>query len=326
MDIFKPIQLFADSVTYQLFHIPAHSYWGDTVNFFIYDTIKIGVLLVVINYVMAIVRYYFPMEKVRDLLAQRRWFGLDYLLAAFLGAITPFCSCSSVPLFIGFLGAGIPMGITFTFLIASPLINEASLYLFPALFGMKVTLVYGAMGVLVSVLGGVWIQKMHLEKYVKPEFLKVKTRAQVELEHGGIALSFREMIIFFWKEGMAITKQIFPYMVLGVAVGAFIHGFVPRDFVEHYFSEKTWWSIPLVTLLGVPFYANSVSVIPVMEALVGKGVPIGIALTFMTSIVTTSIPEALILKKVIHWKLLVIFFGVTMTGIVMMGYVLNFIF
>jgi uncharacterized membrane protein YraQ (UPF0718 family) len=326
MDIFKPIQIFADFITYKCFYIMPHSYWGDTINFFIYDTIKIGLLLIVINYVMAIIRYYFPMEKVRDLLVKRRWFGLDYLLAALLGVITPFCSCSSIPLFIGFLGAGIPIGVTFAFLICSPLVNESSLYLFPAMFGMKVTVLYNVIGILVSVAGGVLIQKLHVEKYVKTELLKVKSRAQVEIDYGGVPLSFVQKISYFWKEGMGITKQIFPYMLLGVGAGALIHGFVPRDLVERYFSAKTWWSIPLVTLLGAPFYANSVSVIPVMEALVGKGVPIGTALTFMTSIVTISIPEALILKKVMKWQLLAIFFGITIAGIMIMGYILNAIF
>jgi len=326
MDIFKPVQSFADFVTYGCFHILPRSYWGDTINFFIYDTIKIGLLLIVINYAMAIIRYYFPMEKVRDLLAQRRWFGLDYLLAALLGIITPFCSCSSIPLFIGFLGAGIPLGVTFAFLICSPLVNESSLYLFPAMFGMKVTILYNVIGVIVSVLGGMLIQKLHAEKYVKTELLNVKSRAQVESEHEGVSLSFGQKASFFWKEGMGITRQIFPYMVLGVGVGAFIHGFVPKNFVEQYFSAKTWWSIPLVTLLGAPFYANSVSVIPVMEAMVGKGVPLGTALTFMTSIVTISIPEALILKKVMKWELLALFFGITLIGIMLMGYILNAIF
>ena len=326
MDIFKPIQLFADLITYKLLRILPGSYWGDTVNFFIYDTVKIGLLLVVINYLMAVFRYYFPMEKARDILAQRRWFGLDYLFAALLGIITPFCSCSSIPLFIGFLGAGIPLGVTFAFLICSPLVNEASLYLFPAMFGMKATVLYNLIGISVSISGGMLVQRLRLEKYVKPEFLKIKTRAQAQFENCGVPLSFRQKSVYFWKEGMSITKQIFPYMVLGVGIGALIHGFVPRNLVEQYFAVKTWWSIPLVTLLGAPLYANSVSVIPIMEAMVGKGVPLGTALTFMTAIVTISIPEALILKKVMKWELLAVFFGITISGIMLMGYILNAVF
>lgn len=325
MDIFKPIQLFADFITYNVFRITSHSYWGDTINFFIYDVIKIGLLLVVINYVMAIIRYYFPMEKVRHILTKRRWFGLDYLFAALLGVITPFCSCSSIPLFIGFMGAGIPLGVTFTFLISSPLINESSLYLFPAMFGIKVTIIYNLVGITIAMLGGMLIQRLGVEKYVKPELLKFKSRQQVEAEYGGNPLPFKKQLKYFWHDGLNITKQVFPYVVLGVGIGAFIHGFVPVSLVEKYLSMRTWWTIPLATLLGAPLYANSVSVIPVMEALVGKGVPLGTALSFMTAIVTVSIPELMILKKVMRWQLLAIFLGITMIGIMIIGYVFNII-
>jgi uncharacterized protein len=326
MDIFKPIQLFADLVTYQWFHILPHSYWGDTVNFFIYDSIKIGILLIVINYVMAITRYYFPMEKVRDLLTKRRWFGLDYLFAAFLGVITPFCSCSSIPLFIGFLSAGIPLGITFAFLISSPLINESSLFLFPALFGLKITIFYNLLGIVISILGGMLIQRLGMEKYIEPSLLKFKNRRQVMEEQGGNEPNLSERLKLWWKDGMDITKKIYPYVLLGVGVGAIIHGFVPQKLVEHYLGMRSWWSVPLATLVGVPLYANSVSVIPVMQALVGKGVPIGTALAFMTATVTLSIPEALILKKAMKLPLLLTFFGITTIGIIIMGYVFNFLF
>jgi uncharacterized protein len=323
MDIFSPIQKFADIATYEWMRIIPHSYWGDTINFFIYDVIKIGLLLIVINYVMAITRYYFPMEKVRDLLTKRRWFGLDYVLAALLGVVTPFCSCSSIPLFIGFVGAGIPIGVTFAFLISSPLVNESSLYLFPAMFGWRVTAIYNVLGMGIAILGGMLIQKLGVEKYVKPELLKFKSRGQVEAEHGGNALSIKEQVKYFWQDGMTITKTVFPYVVLGVSIGALIHGFVPASVVEQYLSSRAWWSVPLATLLGAPLYANSVSVIPVMEALVGKGVPLGTALSFMTAIVTVSIPESMILKKVMKWQLLAIFFGITVVGIMIMGYTLN---
>jgi hypothetical protein len=325
MDIFKPIQLFADLATYQWFRIVPHSYLGDTINFFIYDTIKIGLLLVVINYFMAFTRYYFPMEKVRDILIKRRWFGLDYLFAALLGVVTPFCSCSSIPLFIGFVGAGIPLGVTFAFLISSPLVNESSLYLFPAMFGMKVTLIYNIVGIIIAMIGGFIIQKLRMEKYVKPELLKFKSRKQVERENGGIFLPLKELLKYFWDDGMNITKTVFPYVVLGVGIGALIHGFVPASFVARYLSKKSWWAVPMATLVGAPLYANSVSVIPVMEALVRKGVPLGTALAFMTAIVTVSIPEIMILKKVMKWQLLVAFFGITLIGIIIMGYIFNWI-
>jgi len=323
MDIFRPIQLFADLATYGWFNLGRQSYLGSAVNFFIYDVIKIGLLLIVINYVMAITRYYFPMEKVRDMLTKRHWFGLDYLFAAALGVITPFCSCSSIPLFIGFVGAGIPLGVTFAFLISSPLVNESSLYLFPAMFGMRVTILYNLVGIAVAVVGGLLVSKLRVEKYVKPELLKFKSRTQVEAEHGGSSLPLKQLVAYFWKDGMSITKQIFPYVVLGVSIGALIHGFVPTHLVEQYLAIKQWWTIPLATLFGAPLYANSVSVIPVMEALVGKGVPLGTALAFMTAIVTVSIPEGLILKKVMRWQLLGLFFGITIVGIMIMGYIFN---
>ena len=323
MDIFKPIQLFADLVTYVWLRLVPHSYLADSLNFFIYDVIKIALLLVVINYFMAVTRFYFPMDRVRDLLTKRRWFGLDYLFASLLGVVTPFCSCSSIPLFIGFLGAGIPLGVTFAFLITSPLVNESSLYLFPALFGWKVTIIYNLLGITIGVIGGMLIQKLNLSKYVKPELLKFKSRPQVEMESDGNQLTLKEKLRYFWSDGMAITKSIFPYVVLGVGIGALIHGIVPSSFVEHYLSSRAWWSVPLATLLGAPLYANSVSVIPIMQALIGKGVPLGTALAFMTGVVTLSIPEMLILKKVMRWQLLAIFFGITITGIILMGYVLN---
>lgn len=323
MSIFQPVQQFADFTTYNLLGIGEGTYTGNAVNFFIYDLVKIGLLLVVINYIMAITRYYFPIEKVRDILVKRRWFGLDYLLGALLGVVTPFCSCSSIPLFIGFVGAGIPLGVTFAFLISSPLINESSLYLFPVMFGLRVTVLYNLVGIIIAILGGIVIQKLHVEKYIKPELLKFKSRKQVESEHGGLSLSPKQLVKYFWQDGMQITKTVFPYVVLGVGIGALIHGFIPADLVEKYLSMKTWWTVPLATLLGAPLYANSVSVIPVMEALVGKGVPLGTALAFMTAIVTISIPEGLILKRVMRWQLLALFWGITTVGIIIMGYLFN---
>lgn len=324
MSLFFPIQLLADWLTFSVFGI-TNQYWNSTINFFIYDTIKIGLLLVVINYIMAITRFYFPMERARNILTKKRWFGLNYLMAALLGIVTPFCSCSSIPLFIGFLGAGIPLGITFAFLISSPLINEASLYLFPAMFGWKVTVLYNLFGLAIAVIGGMLIQKLNLEKYVMPELLAFKSRTQVEAENGGNKLTFRRLIIYFWRDGIKITKQIFPYVLLGVGVGALIHGFVPSDLIERYLSAKSWWTVPLAVIIGVPIYANSVSVLPIMEALVSKGAPLGTVLAFMTATVTLSLPEALILKKIMRWQLLAIFFGITTIGIIIMGYLFNVI-
>lgn len=301
------------------------SYLGNALNFFVYDTIKIGVLLILINYLMAVTRYYFPTEKVRDLLTKRRWFGFDYLFAAFLGVITPFCSCSSIPLFIGFLSAGIPLGVTFTFLIASPLVNESSLILFPALFGLKTTIIYNVVGIAIAIIGGIIIQKLHLERYVNSELLKYKSRLDVETKNGGKKIKFSTLLKYWWNDGIKITKSIFPYVVLGVTIGAVIHGFVPAALIEKYLAIKAWWVVPVATLIGVPLYANSVSVIPIVQALIEKGVPLGTALAFMTATVTLSIPEALILKKAMRWQLLAIFFSITTIGIMLIGYLFNWV-
>jgi len=320
MDIFYPIQIFANTAVNKWLGLANDSYFGSAINFLIYDTIKIGILLVLINYLMAVTRYFFPTEKVRDLLTKKRWFGLDYLMAALLGGVTPFCSCSSIPLFIGFLSAGIPLGVTFTFLIASPLVNESSLILFPALFGLKTTIIYNLVGIIVAIAGGVIIQKLHLEKYVNQDLLKFKSKNDSNLPK---SLFNKRDLIMWWMEGFEITKNIFPYVILGVSIGAIIHGFVPATLIEKYLSIKAWWVVPVATLLGVPLYANSVSVVPIVQALIGKGIPLGTALAFMTATVTLSIPEALILKKAMRWQLLAIFFGITTLGIILIGYLFN---
>ncbi len=325
MDIFYPVQLLADTITGGWLNLAKESYFGNALNFFIYDVIKIGILLVFINYLMAITRYYFPVNKVKNLLTKRRWFGLDYLFAALLGVVTPFCSCSSIPLFIGFLSVGIPLGVTFAFLIASPLVNEASLILFPALFGWQTTIIYNVAGIIVAVIGGIIIQKLHLEKYVNQNLLKYKSRADVEAENGGEKIKIKKLLGYWWTDGFKITKSIFPYVLLGVGIGAIIHGFVPASLIEKYLSIKAWYVIPIATLLGVPLYANSVSVLPIIEAFVNKGIPIGTALSFMTATVALSLPQALILKKAMKWQLLLIFFGITSLGIMLIGYLFNYL-
>ncbi len=323
MDIFRPIQTLADVVTYDWLGI-TDRYWGDAINFFIYDTIKIGLLLLVINFIMAITRYYLPVEKIRDILTKRNWYGLEYLLAALLGVVTPFCSCSSIPLFIGFVSAGVPLGVTFTFLIASPLVNEASLFIFPSIFGIKMTIIYNIVGIVISILAGFVIQRLKMDKNVNPKFLSYKTSKDAIKANSGKKLSLTKRLKIWWHDGMQISKSIFPYVLMGVGLGALIHGFVPEDFVEMYLSIKDWWSVPLAVILGTPLYTNSISVIPVVEALTGKGVPLGTSLAFMTATVTLSIPGLLILKKAMNWKLLSAFIIVTSIGIIIIGYFFNF--
>jgi uncharacterized membrane protein YraQ (UPF0718 family) len=323
MDIFAPFQTIANIVTNDWLGLAHQSYLANAVNFWIYDLLKITVLLIAINYFMAITRYYFPMEKVRGLLAQKKWYGTQYLFAALLGVVTPFCSCSSIPLFMGFLSAGIPLGVTFAFLISSPLVNESSLFLFPSLFGLQITLLYNLMGVMIAVFGGMLIQALKLEKYIQPEILKFTGKTLLIKKYAGTTIPWKEKLKLWTNEMWGITKSIYPYVVFGITIGALIHGFVPESLLSGSLAGSSWWSVPTAVLLGVPLYANSVSVVPIIEALIDKGVPLGTALAFMTATVTLSIPEALMLKKLLRWQLLAVFFGITTGGIVLIGYVFN---
>ncbi|MFC1754953.1 permease [Thermoproteota archaeon] len=325
IDIFSPIQQFADFITYNLLNIASGSHMGNAVNFFIYDVIKIGLLLIIINYIMSITRYIFPIEKVRDMLTKRRWFGLDYLFAALLGVVTPFCSCSSIPLFIGFVSVRIPLGITFAFLISSPLINEASLYLFPTIFGLTTTIIYNVLGIIIAIAGGMVIQKIHPEKYINKDLMGFISKKQIEKENGEEPLPLKKLLSYWWHDGWSITRQVFPYVVLGVGIGAIIHGYVPANLIENYLSSKAWWIVPVAVLIGSPLYANSMGVIPIIEALAGKGVPFGTLMAFMTTVVAVSLPEIIILKKVMKWQLLATFIGITLIGAMMIGYVFNFL-
>ena len=256
MDIFFPIQRLANWITYSFLPLQESNHFAESLNFFIYDTIKIVVLLIVVNYIMAVFRYYLPVEKIRKILTSRNWYGLDYLLAAFFGVVTPFCSCSSIPLFIGFVSAGIPLGVTFAFLITSPLVNEASLALFPALFGWQITLIYNLIGILVGVTGGMIIHKLNMEKYIEPSLLKFKSKVDIAGKKEKIALS--KLVTIWWVEGWQITKSLIPYVLLGIGVGAIIHGFIPANFFERYLSSRQWWTVPVATLARLPLYANSV--------------------------------------------------------------------
>ncbi len=277
-------------------------------------------LLLIINFLMAIVRYYLPIEKLRDFLASRKWYGLDYFLAALFGTITPFCSCSSIPLFIGFLEAGIPLGVTFTFLITSPLVNEIAVVLFAELFGWKVTLAYIVSAVFLGMISGFMVSKLKLEKYVEDYVWKIKSQRR-DREYKKIPLL--KLIKIFWNEGLDITKKIALYVFLGIGVGALIHGYVPTGFFEKYITAENLLSVPVATISAVPMYANSIAVIPIMQSLVEKGIPLGTAMAFMMAVVGLSLPEALILKKVMKTRLLLIFFGIVTLNIIIIGYLFN---
>ena len=320
MDIFYPLQFLADWLSYNIFNLSKNSHLGDSVNFFIYDSLKILILLLLVNYLMAGLRHYLPVEKLRDFLASRKWYGFDYFLAALFGTITPFCSCSSIPLFMGFLGAGIPLGVTLSFLIVSPLVNQVAVVLFVGLFGWKVTILYVVAAILLGVIGGFILSKLKLEKYVPDYIWKIKSQ-NIEIKNEKIP--FKKLFLKFWKEGFDLTKKITPYVLIGIAVGAAIHGFVPAGFFEKYISAENLFAVPIAAIVAVPMYANAVGVIPIMQSLVEKGIPLGTAMAFMMAVVGLSLPEALILKRVMKTKLLIYFFGITTINIIIIGYLFN---
>ena len=320
MNIFYHIKNFADWITFDVFGIEQTTHLGDSVNFFIYDSIKIIILLLIINYFMAIVRHYLPVEKLRDFLASRKWYGLDYFFASVFGIITPFCSCSSIPLFIGFIEAGIPLGVTLSFLITSPLVNQVAVVLFAGLFGWKIMILYVISAMLLGIFGGFILGKLKLEKYVADYVWQIKSQ---KLEIKNNKEKFSALIKKFWHEGFDLTKKITSYVLLGIAVGATIHGYVPAGFFENYIKADNFFAVPIATIVAVPMYANAVGVIPIMQSLVEKGIPLGTAMAFMMAVVGLSLPEALILKRVMKIKLLAYFFGITTINIIILGYLFN---
>lgn len=302
---------------YGILKLSESSQLASSLDFFIYDVIKIFLLLIIVTHLMSWLRAYLPLEKIRDILTSKKFYGFDYLLAALFGAITPFCSCSSIPLFIGFVGAGVPLGVTFTYLITSPLVNEVALALFIGLFGLKITIIYAASGIILGLIGGMILGRLKIEKYIDNKFLNI-TPAQVD-KTGKRIVTFK----IISKEALEIIKKIYIYILVGIALGALIHGYVPTGYFENYLSNQTWWSVPLAVVLAVPLYSNASGVIPIIQALVAKGVPLGTALVFMMATVGLSLPEALMLKRVMKLKLLLMFFGLVTISIIILGYIFN---
>lgn len=298
---------------------------ADAVHFFVYDTIKIGLLLVLITILMGTVNSYFPVEKVRKFLSSRKLFGAQYLLASFFGAVTPFCSCSSIPLFIGFLQGGIPLGVTFSYLITSPLVNEVALALFIGLFGWKVTLIYAGSGILLGTVLGMMLSRFGLEKYVEMWVWDVADKGTGQAVLSVDNQHFKERIPGIVREAGLIIKRIGIYVLLGVALGSVIHGYVPTGYFQQYLTVSNPLAVPISVLIAIPMYANASAAIPIMQALVTKGIPMGTALAFMMAVVGLSLPEAMILKKVMRLQLLGIFFGAVGGSIVVLGYFFNVI-
>ncbi len=320
------IQRFADWLVYGIFGLDATTSLGIAVNFFFYDSIKIIILLFVISFVMGIINAYFPVERLRNYLTTHKLYGLDYFLAALFGGITPFCSCSSVPLFIGFVKGGIPLGVTFSFLIASPLVSEVAVAMFLGTFGIKATLIYIISGTLLGMIGGFVLGKMKLESYLSDwvKDAQKQSTAQSEIWENE-KTPFLKRLPDITKESWGIVRGVLIYIFIGIGIGAFMHGYVPEGFFEQYLSADKWWSVPVAVILAAPVYANAAGIVPIVEVFVAKGIPLGTAIAFMMSVIGLSIPEATMLKKVMTWKLIGIFFAVVTFFIIISGYLFNWI-
>jgi hypothetical protein len=323
--MFNWLQKFADWLIYSVFGISAQSQWGESLNFFVFDTLKIFVLLFAITTVMGIVNSYFPVEKVRNFLSRNKMYGLEYLFASAFGVITPFCSCSSVPLFIGFVKGGIPLGITFTYLITAPLVNEVAIAIFVGAFGFKVTAIYVGTGIVLGIIGGFILGKLKLEKQLSPWVQSIIANAQTEEQLQEDKLTLGQRFPSILKEAFNIVKGVSIYIIVGIAIGGAMHGFLPTGFFEHYINKGQWYAVPLAVIMGVPMYSNAAGVIPVVQVLVAKGVPLGTAIAFMMGVIGLSLPEAMLLKKVMNWKLIAIYFGTTAFFMILSGYLFNII-
>lgn len=324
--MFEWIQHIADWLIYNVFGIMQGSPLGNALHFFVYDTIKILFLLLIITFLMGIVNAYFPVERIRNFLSRNKLYGLEYLIASTFGAVTPFCSCSSVPLFIGFVKGGIPLGVTFSFLITSPLVNEVAVAIFVGMFGLKTTIIYVVSGILLGVVAGATLGKLNLEPLLTDWVRKIQANAAAEREAFELEnKTFLQRVPDIAKEAFGIVKSVVLYVIIGIGIGAAMHGYVPEGFFEQYIGKDTWYAVPLAVVLGVPLYANATGIIPVIQVFVAKGIPIGTSLAFMMAVVGLSIPEATLLKKVMTTKLIAIFFAVVTTCIIISGYLFNLI-
>lgn len=320
--IFYPVQLFADWITYNFFKLVQGTLSADAVNFFIFDTIKIFILLAIIIYIISFIRTYLPPEKVRAILSRKNEFAGN-ILAAILGIITPFCSCGAIPLFLGFVEAGVPLGVTFSFLVSSPMVNEIAVVLLIGLFGWKISLIYVVSGLLIAIFSGMIIGKMKVENLVADFVYKHKIKTKEDLDAG--KMTFKERNTYSWKYAWDIINKTWLWIIIGVGAGAWIHGYIPASFLAQYAGADKWYAVPLATAIGVPLYSNAAGVIPLVKALSEKGVAMGTTLAFMMSVVALSLPQFLILKKVMKTKLLLIYAGIVSAGIIFIGYLFNFI-
>jgi len=320
------LQEFADYVTYNLMGLEPTSHLGSAVNFFIYDTIKIFILLATLIFVISFIRTYIPPTKVKETLEKKHKY-IGNFIAALVGIITPFCSCSAVPLFIGFVEAGVPLGVTFSFLISSPMINEIAIILLLGLFGWQITAFYILSGFIIAVIGGILIGKLkmetELEDYVYETVEKMKALGLVDVELPQPTL--RERYVIAKNEMKDILRRVSPYIVIAIAIGGWIHGYLPEDFLLQYAGADNIFAVPMAVIIGVPLYSNAAGTIPLISALIEKGMAAGTALALMMSITALSLPEMIILRKVMKPKLLATFIAILAVSITLTGYIFNLI-
>jgi len=319
--VYKYLQDIADLIVFRLLHMIPEKHLTETIRFFIYEVPKVLMLLVLIIFVVGIIRTYFSPEKTRKALEGKPLF-IGNVMASALGIVTPFCSCSAIPLFLGFVEAGIPLGVTFSFLIAAPMINEVALVLLIGLFGWKVALIYVLTGLTIAILSGFILEKLNLKRYVAEWVYKTNANQSLEQES---SMNFNQRISAGSEVVKEIVGKIWIYILIGIAVGAGAHGFVPDEYLAGALGSKNWYSVPLAILVGIPLYSNAAGIIPIVSVLIEKGVTLGTALAFMMSVIGLSLPEIIILKKVLKWQLIGIFIGVVAVGIVIVGLIFNYI-
>lgn len=311
-----------DFIVYDVAGLEKGTRLTSAIHFFIYEVPKVLLLLTIVVFVVGIIRSWFSPERTRKLLGGKKQF-IGNIMASLLGVVTPFCSCSAIPLFLGFMESGVPLGVTFSFLISAPMVNEVAVVLLFGLFGWKTALIYVTTGLFIAIFSGFIIGKLGLEKYVEGWVYQIKTNNGV-LENEKLSLTERiEKGIEAVKE---IVAKVWVYVVIGIAVGAGIHGYVPEDFMASFMGKSAWWSVPLSVLIGIPMYSNAAGIIPVVQALLEKGASLGTVLAFMMSVIALSLPEMIILKKVLKIQLILTFIGVVGTGIMLTGFLFNLIF
>ncbi len=320
MSIFYPIQILADWLTYSVFGIAQKSLLASAVNFFIFDTIKILILLSVIIFAVSVIRSFLPPEKIRFILSHKNKYTGN-IVASLLGIITPFCSCSAIPLFLGFIQAGVPLGTTFSFLVASPMINEVALVLLLGMFGWKIALIYVVSGLVIAILSGIIIGKMKVENLVESFVYESSINAKIDL----LNMTWLDRFVYARNYTWDIVKKVWLYILIGIGVGAWIHGYVPADFLAQYAGPGKWYAVPLAVLIGIPLYSNAAGIIPLVGVLTEKGVAMGTTLAFMMAVTALSLPEFMILKRVMKTKLILIFAGIVGIGIIFTGYLFNWI-